>query len=112
MMMSPFSRCGSSWSIIWSTSVAGLDHQHDAARLLEQPTSSSMECAPTTWVPLASLFEEIVHLGDGAVEDRHFVAVVVHVQDQVLAHDGQADQSDIASCFWHDGSFSFHPARV
>ena len=48
--------------------------------------------------------EEVVHLGDGAVEDGDLVAVVVHVQHQVLAHDRQSDQSDIAICFRHVGT--------
>ena len=38
----------------------------------------------------------IVHLGDGAVVGHHGEAVVVHVQNQVLAHDGQADHSDVS----------------
>ncbi len=40
--------------------------------------------------------EEIVHLGDGAVEGHDGEAVVVHVQNEVLAHDGQADQCDVS----------------
>ena len=47
--------------------------------------------------------EEIVHLGDGTVEDGDLVAMVVHVQHQVLAHHRQSDQSDIAICFRHVG---------
>jgi hypothetical protein len=41
--------------------------------------------------------EEVVDLGNGAVEDGDFEAVVVHVEDEVLSHDGKADQADITS---------------
>src|SRR6185312_603322 len=48
--------------------------------------------------------DELIDFGDGAVIDRNFESVVVHVEDQVLAHDGESDQSDIASFLLH--SFS------
>ena len=51
-----------------------------------------------TFVPLASLVEEIVHLGHGAVEGHDGEAVVVHVQNEILAHHGQTDQCNIS--FW------------
>ena len=63
-------------------------------------TISSMECAPRTFVPLASLARKSSTFSDGAVEGHHGEAVVVHVEDQVLAHDGKADQGDV--------SFRFH----
>ena len=53
-----------------------------------------------TCVPLASLAKKVVHLGHRAVEGRHGEPVVVHVQNQVLAHHGQPNNSDI--------SFRFH----
>jgi hypothetical protein len=34
---------------------------------------------------------EIVHLGNGAVEYGYFKAVVVHVEDKILSHDCEAD---------------------
>jgi hypothetical protein len=49
---------------------------------------------------LGFLVEEFVHLGHGAVEGDHGEAVVVHVQNQVLPHHGEADECDV--------SFSFH----
>ena len=49
--------------------------------------------------PLGLVVEEIVHLGDGAVVGHDRVAVVVHVEDQVLAHDGQADECDVSLGF-------------
>lgn len=41
--------------------------------------------------------QELVHLGDGPVVGRDHEPVIVHVQNQVLAHDGQADESDVWS---------------
>ena len=49
---------------------------------------------------LGLVVEEVVHLGDGAVVGGHGEAVVVHVQNQVLAHNGQPDYSNV--------SFRFH----
>ena len=42
------------------------------------------------------ILDEIVNLRDGPVENGHAVAVVVHVEDQVLAHNSQANQAYIA----------------
>ena len=65
-------------------------------------TISSIECAPMTLVrPLAASFRNSSTLDDGAVVRDHGVAVVVHVHDQVLAHDCQTDQGDICRLF-HD----------
>ena len=50
--------------------------------------------------------EEVVHLGDGAVEGDHGEAVVVHVQNQILAHDGQTNHSNVS--FW----FHIHPIQA
>ena len=48
---------------------------------------------------LGFVVEEIVHLGNGAVEGHDGEAVVVHVQNQILAHDGQPDQCDVSLRF-------------
>ena len=81
--------------------VAGLDHQHDAARLFSSPTNSCDGVSADDVGALGFVGEEVVHLGDGAVEDGHLVAVVVHVEDEVLAHHGQADQADVTRGVWH-----------
>ena len=61
-----------------------------------------MECAPTTFLcPLAASFRNSSTLDYGAVESHHGVAMVAHVQNQVLAHDCQADQCDVCRLF-HD----------
>lgn len=35
------------------------------------------------------------YLIDGAIVSAHHESVLVHVQDQVLAHDGQSNQGDV-----------------
>ena len=40
--------------------------------------------------------QEFVDLGDRPVVGDDGETVVVHVEDEVLAHDGQADQRDVA----------------
>jgi hypothetical protein len=60
-------------------------------------TISSIEWAPTTFAwPLAA-FQKFVYLRDGTIEPTPCI-MVGHVQDQVLAHDCQADQRDVAVC--------------
>jgi hypothetical protein len=41
--------------------------------------------------------EEVVNLGHSSVESNDIVTVIGGVQDQVLAHHGQADQTEISS---------------
>jgi hypothetical protein len=40
---------------------------------------------------------EVVNLRNSSVESDNIVAVVSSVQDQVLTHDGQADEAEISS---------------
>jgi hypothetical protein len=54
---------------------------------------------------LGAFGEELVHLGHGTVEDGNRKAVVVHVQCQVLAHDGHANDGNV--CFAHFVFLSF-----
>ena len=67
---------------------------------LSRPTSSSMEWAPNDgFAALGGVVQELIDLGDRAVVGHHGVAVVVHVQDEVLAHHGQTDQCDVRGWF-------------
>jgi hypothetical protein len=81
--------------------VAGLDHEHDAAGALEQGRQLLDGVRADDLGALGFVGEEVVDLGDGAVEDGHFEAVVVHVEDEVLSHDGKADEADITRSVWH-----------
>ena len=79
-------------------SAAGLDHEHDAAWLFEKPGHLLQRVGAENLRALGLVGEEVVHLRGGAVVGHDGEAVVVHVEDEVLAHDGQADQCDIR--FW------------
>ena len=50
------------------------------------------------------LVQEFIHLGNGAVEGGDGKTMVVHVEDQVLAHHGQPNDGDIG--------FGFHIGRI
>ena len=80
--------------------LAGLDHEHDAAGLLEQGDHLLDGVGADDIGALGFFVEEVVHLRDGAVVSGHGEPVVVHVQNQILAHHGQPNYSNI--------SFRFH----
>ena len=77
--------------------VARLDHQHHLARpgqrvgqLLERMRADDLAALDVCPV------DEIVHLARGPVVDGNGETVVLHVQNEILAHHGQAHQADIA----------------
>ena len=51
--------------------------------------------------PLGLTGQEFIHLRGRSVIGHNREAVVVHVEDQVLAHDRQADQCDVSSGVAH-----------
>ena len=42
--------------------------------------------------------------GNGPIEYGDTVSMVVHVQDQVLTHDGQTDERDVTTLLFHKNS--------
>lgn len=46
---------------------------------------------------LGLVLEEVVNLADGAVEGHNGESVISSVEDQVLSHDSQADEAEIAA---------------
>lgn len=48
---------------------------------------------------LGLILEEAVDLGDGTVEGNNGEAVIRSVENQVLAHDSQADEAEITTRF-------------
>ena len=79
--------------------LAGLDHDHHAARAFEQRDQFRERMRADDLGALGFAAEELIHLGHGAVEDGHGEAVVVHVENEILAHDGQSDQCDVSLSF-------------
>ena len=78
---------------------AGLHHHEDLAGLGEVRHQLLKAVAADDVLAGGPAVHEGVHLGGGAVEDGHGEALGLHVHDQVLAHDGEADEADV--CFLH-----------
>ena len=76
-----------------------LDEHHHAARPLEVADHFLDRVGTDDVGAFGLVVEEIVHLGDGAVVGHDGEAVVVHVEDQVLPHDGQPDHRDVSLGF-------------
>ena len=81
--------------------VAGLDHEHDAARALEQGGEFLDGVGADDLGSLGFVGDEVVDLGHGAVEDGDLESVVVHIEDKILSHDGKANEADITHCIRH-----------
>jgi hypothetical protein len=50
---------------------------------------------------LGFIGDKLVNFRNGTVEDGNLEAVVIHVKNEVLSHNGEADKADIAGWFWH-----------
>jgi hypothetical protein len=86
--------------------LACLDHQHDLAGPFQQAHHLFERARADNGFPaLGGVVQAFIHLGDRPIVRHHRVAVVVHVHDQVLAHDCQTDQSDVCRLF-HDLAYS------
>ena len=90
---------------MWSTVSPAFTISMTRRGFFSELTSSSMRVRAHNLGALGFIVQEVVHLGHSAVEDGHAVAVVVHVEDQVLAHDGQTDQADITICVFQKSSW-------
>ena len=80
---------------------AGLHHQHDAARPLEQRRQLLDAVCSHDIGPLGLVGNEVIDFGDRPVEHGNLEPVVVHVEDEILSHDCKADEANVARCFWH-----------
>ena len=88
---------------------AGLHHQHHPPWPLERFDQFRDGVGAHDLRAGGFAGDELVNLGDGPVEHGYAIPVVVHIQDEVLAHHSKADQSDIAASFFHDSSFYSSP---
>jgi hypothetical protein len=84
--------------------VAGFDHEHDAAGTFEKADEFLDGMGADDLGAFGFVGEEVVDFGDGTIEDGHFEAVVIHVEDEILTHYGEADEADVTSGVWHMNS--------
>lgn len=77
----------------WST----FDEHHDPTGFLQRVDQFLERVRADDVRALCAFAEELVDLFDGPVVGGDDEAVIVHVQYQVLAHDGQADEADVGS---------------
>jgi hypothetical protein len=78
-------------------SLAGLDKHHHSPWLLELRDKLFNGMGTNDGFALGFVGQEGVDLGNGAVEADDGESVVGHVEDEVLAHDGQADEAEIST---------------
>lgn len=77
--------------------LAGHDEEHHAPGLLELGDELLDAVCANNALALGLVLEEAVDLGDGAVEGNDGVAVVGGVEDQVLAHDRKANETEVST---------------
>lgn len=65
--------------------------------LLEQTRSNK-----TNLCSFRFIVQEVVHFAGGAIVRTHDEAMIVHVENEILAHDGEADECYIRLWLRHD----------
>jgi len=53
---------------------------------------------------LRFVLNKIVYFRNSTIEYGNFVAVIVHIENEILAHNGKADQAYVAAFVLHNGS--------
>ena len=79
--------------------LAGLDEHHHAARFFQHGNHFLQRMRAEDFRALGFVGEEVVNLLNRAVERDDGEAVVVHVEDEILAHHGQTDECDVSLWF-------------
>ena len=79
--------------------LSGLDHQEDLAGALERSHEILEAVGSVDVLALAASFDESVNLFYRAVEYTDVEAFAFHIEDQVLAHYGKTDESDVRNSF-------------
>lgn len=78
-------------------SLLTFDQHHHTSRLLQLAHHLLQRVRAHDLRALRLVVQKVVHLLRGAIVGADHEAMVVHVQDQVLTHHGQTDQSDIGT---------------
>jgi hypothetical protein len=80
-------------------SFSGLDEEHHTSWLLELGDEILDAVGANNGLSLGLVLQEAVDLCDGSVESHDSEAVVSHVEDQILTHDGQANEAEISAVY-------------
>jgi hypothetical protein len=78
-------------------SFSGLDQEHHTSWCLELGNEFLDAVGANDGLSLRLVLQEAVYLGDGSVKSHDSEAVVSHVENQVLTHDGQANEAKISA---------------
>ena len=81
------------------------DHHKHLARLFQIVNQFFETVAADDVFPGGSAVYEFIHFFRRAVEHGHGEALRLHVHDEILAHHGKADQTDV--CFFHLCTLAF-----
>ena len=73
-----------------------LNEHHDTSGLLEFGDQFAKRMSSNDALALGLVSQEVIHFGSSPVEGTYDETVIRHIQDQVLTHDGQTDQSNIS----------------
>src|SRR6185437_2156888 len=72
-------------------------HQHHTTGLLQRFNEFFDGVGAHHLCTFGFVVDEIVYFGYRPIENSHAKSVVIHVQHQILAHHGEADQSNITT---------------
>lgn len=81
--------------------LTGLDEEDDSPRPLELSAELLNGVGANDVGALSLVRKEVVNLGDGSVVGTDLEALVVHVKDQVLTHDGQTNKTNVGTVREH-----------
>ena len=85
--------------------IARFDHHEHLAWFFQIVNQFFKAVAADDVFPGGSAGDKLVHLFGRPVENRHGEAFGLHVHDEIFAHDGKADQTNI--CFFHRCTLAF-----
>src|SRR3989338_5887127 len=75
--------------------IARFDHAHPTPRPFELPEKFFQGPCPFHLCTFGRTLQKCIHLRRRPIETNYFKMVIVHVHDEILPHDGQANHPDI-----------------
>lgn len=71
--------------------------EHDTTRFLQLCTHFFNGMGSNDFGPFSLICKEIINLICSPVMRTYYIPMIIHVKDNVLAHNGQTNQGDIGS---------------